>query len=62
MCTAITILDIFYLKLNVSETGLCLRLKVKPAQFGPIDSPSLYIRTPATHQCRANIAQADNEI
>jgi hypothetical protein len=27
----------FCLKLNVSETGLCLHLQVKPAQLGPIE-------------------------
>jgi hypothetical protein len=42
----ITILDIidrpaFYLKHNVSETGFCLRLQVKPTQLGPIDTASL---------------------
>jgi hypothetical protein len=37
-----TILDIinrpiFYLKLNVSETGFCLRLGVSPIQLDPIE-------------------------
>jgi hypothetical protein len=27
---------------NVSETGLCLRLQVKPTQLGPIDRASPY--------------------
>jgi hypothetical protein len=34
----ITILDIiFYFKHDVSETGFCLHLQVKPTQLGPID-------------------------
>jgi hypothetical protein len=28
---------VFYLKHNVSETGLCLHLQMKATQFGPID-------------------------
>jgi hypothetical protein len=48
----ITILDIihrpvFYLKLNVSETGICLRLQVESTQFSPIDRASLCLWTPA---------------
>jgi hypothetical protein len=31
---------VFYLKHNVSETGFCLRLQVKPTQLGPIDRTS----------------------
>jgi hypothetical protein len=31
---------------NVSETGFCLRLQVKPTQFHPIDRVSPYLRTP----------------
>jgi hypothetical protein len=31
---------------DVSETGLSLRLQVKPTQLGPIDRASLYFRTP----------------
>jgi hypothetical protein len=30
----------FYLKLNVSETGFCLRLQVEPTQLRPIDRAS----------------------
>jgi hypothetical protein len=30
---------------HVSETGFCLRLKVKPTQLGPIDRASPYLRT-----------------
>jgi hypothetical protein len=42
----ITVLDIirrpvFYLKLNVSETGFCPRLQVEPTQLGAIDRASL---------------------
>jgi hypothetical protein len=38
----ITILDIVhrlvsYLKLNISETGICLRLQVEPTQLGQTD-------------------------
>jgi hypothetical protein len=29
---------------NVSDTGFCLRLQVKPTQFGPIDGASPYLR------------------
>jgi predicted nucleic acid-binding protein len=32
-------------KHNVSETGFCLRLQVKPTQLGPIDRASSYLRT-----------------
>jgi hypothetical protein len=34
-----------FLKLNVSETGFCLRLQVKPTLLGPIDRASPYLRT-----------------
>jgi hypothetical protein len=37
-----------YFSKHVSETGLCLRLHVKPTQFGPIDRASPYLRTPVT--------------
>jgi hypothetical protein len=56
--TNITFLDIiyhpvFYLKHrsiyiskhNVSETGFCLHLQVKPTQLGPIDRASPYLKT-----------------
>jgi hypothetical protein len=33
-------------KHNVSETGFCLRLHLKPTQLGPIDRASPYLRTP----------------
>jgi hypothetical protein len=33
-------------KHEVSETGFCLRLQVKPIQLGPIDWASPYLRTP----------------
>jgi hypothetical protein len=46
----ITILDIihlrvFYIKLNVSETGLYLRLQVEPIQSGQIDRYIFCLRT-----------------
>jgi hypothetical protein len=40
----INILDI-YLKNDVSETGFCLRLQVKPTELGAIDIASLCLRT-----------------
>jgi hypothetical protein len=30
---------------NVSETGFCLRLQVKPAKLGPIDRANPYLWT-----------------
>jgi hypothetical protein len=33
-------------KHNISETGFCLSLQVKPTQLGPIDRASPYLRTP----------------
>jgi hypothetical protein len=39
-----TILFIF--RNNISETGFCLRLQVKPTQLVPIDRGSPYLRTP----------------
>jgi hypothetical protein len=44
----ITILDIihrpvFYLKYDISETGICLRLQVEPTQLGPIDGASFCV-------------------
>jgi hypothetical protein len=35
-------------KYNVSETGFCLRLQVKPTQLGPIDRASPYLRIPVS--------------
>jgi hypothetical protein len=31
---------VYFSKRNVSETGFCLRLQVKPTQLGPIDRAS----------------------
>jgi hypothetical protein len=50
LLTYIIILDIihhpvFYLKLNVSETGFCILLQVEPAQMGPTDRASLCLRS-----------------
>jgi hypothetical protein len=36
---------LFIFQNNVSETGFCLRLQVKPTQLGPIDRASPYLRT-----------------
>jgi hypothetical protein len=57
MNTIIMFLDIihrpvFSLKHNVLETGFCLRFQVEPTQWGPIDRPSPYLRTPAPTQDR----------
>jgi hypothetical protein len=38
---------VFYLKHKVSDTGVCLRVQVKPTQFGPMHRASLCLRTPA---------------
>jgi hypothetical protein len=35
---------VFIFQNNVSETGFCLRLQVKPTQLGPIDRASPEIR------------------
>jgi hypothetical protein len=43
---------VYISKHNVSETGSCLRLEVKPTQLGPIDRGSPYLRTPAPTQDR----------
>jgi hypothetical protein len=48
----ITVLEIihcpvFYLKYDFSKTGFCLRLQLEPTPLGPIDSPSLCLRTQA---------------
>jgi hypothetical protein len=37
---------VYIIQHNVSETGSCLRLQVKPSQFEPIDWASPYLRTP----------------
>jgi hypothetical protein len=37
---------VYIFKHNVSETGFCLRLQVKPIQLGPIARDSPYLRTP----------------
>jgi hypothetical protein len=39
---------------NVSETGFCLHLQVKPTQLGPIDRASPSLRTPAPTQDRVH--------
>jgi hypothetical protein len=36
---------VYFSKHNVSETGFCLRLQVRPIQLGPIDRASPYLRT-----------------
>jgi hypothetical protein len=35
---------VFIEKHNISETGFCLRLQVKPTKLGPIDTVSPYLR------------------
>jgi hypothetical protein len=35
---------VYFSKHNVSETGFCLRLQVKPTQLGPIDRASPYLQ------------------
>jgi hypothetical protein len=35
--------SIFYLKHDISEAGLCLRLEVEPTEFGPVGRASPYI-------------------
>jgi hypothetical protein len=35
---------VYFSKHNVSETGFCPRLQVKPTQLGPIDRASPYLR------------------
>jgi hypothetical protein len=37
---------VYFSKHNVSDTGICLRLQVKPTQLGPINRASPYLRTP----------------
>jgi hypothetical protein len=37
---------------NISETGFCLRLQVKPTQLGPLDRTSPYLRTAVPTQDR----------
>jgi hypothetical protein len=61
----INILDIihspvFYLKHNISKTGFCSRLHVKPTQLDSIDRASPYLRTPAPAQdmlCKLSTVQ-----
>jgi hypothetical protein len=36
---------VYFSKHNVSETGFCLRLQVKPTQLNAIDRASPYLRT-----------------
>jgi hypothetical protein len=43
---------VYISKLNVSETGFCLRFQVKPTQLSPIYRASPYLRTPASTQDR----------
>jgi hypothetical protein len=37
---------VYFSKHDVSQTGFCLRLQVKPTQLGPIDRASPSLRTP----------------
>jgi hypothetical protein len=37
---------VYISKHNVSQTGFCLRLQVKPTQLGPIDRANPYLQTP----------------
>jgi hypothetical protein len=37
--------SVYISKHNVSETGFCLRLHVRPTQLGPFDTASPYLRT-----------------
>jgi hypothetical protein len=37
---------VFIFQNNVSETGFCFRLQVKPTQLGPIDRASPYLQSP----------------
>jgi hypothetical protein len=39
---------------NISEAGFCLRLRVEPIQWDPIDRASPYFRTPVQTQDRTN--------
>jgi hypothetical protein len=48
-------------KHNVSETGFCLRLQVKPTQLGLIDRASPYLRTPIPAR-RWGIRQSGSQI
>jgi hypothetical protein len=38
---------VFYLKHNVTETGICFRLQVEPTQLDPTERASLCLRTGA---------------
>jgi hypothetical protein len=35
---------VYFSKHNISETGFCLSLQVKPTQLGPIDRDSPYLQ------------------
>jgi hypothetical protein len=39
---------VFYLKLDVMETGFCLRIQVEPVQMGPVNRANICFRTQAT--------------
>jgi hypothetical protein len=39
---------VYFSKHNVSETGFCLRLQVKPTQLGPVDRATHYLCTIVT--------------
>jgi hypothetical protein len=39
---------VYFLKHNVSETGFCLRLQVKPTQLGPVVRAVPYLRWSVT--------------
>jgi hypothetical protein len=45
-CLSLKCRPVYISKHNVSETGFCLRLQVKPTQLGPIDRASPYFQTP----------------
>jgi hypothetical protein len=42
-CLYLKCRPVYFSKQKVSETGLCLRLQVKPTQLGPIDRLSPYL-------------------
>jgi hypothetical protein len=52
----VAFLDIFHppvlIENNVSKVGFCLRRQVKPAQLGPINRDTPYLRTPAPTQTK----------
>jgi hypothetical protein len=54
----------YLLKHNISETGFCLHVEVKPTQLGPVNRASPYLRTPAPTQvrvCKPSTAQTISE-